>query len=79
MIKIFTSLKEMMQFCFLILLQGFPGCLRLLLFYWVYKLVLMSDWEAEIISADLHSEGSGLAVMNLQFKMLFSPFLGPNR
>jgi len=66
----------MMQFCFLILPQGFPGCLHLLCFYWVYKLILLLGWEAEIISAGLHSEGCGLAVMNLQFKTLFSPFWG---
>lgn len=65
-----------MQLRFLILPQGFPACLRLLVLFWVYKIILLSYWEAEIISANVHSEGCGLVVMNLQFKMLFSPFLG---
>lgn len=65
-----------MQLCFLILPQGFPGYLHLLVLFGVYKIILLSYWEAEIISANLHSEDCGLVVMNLQFKMLFSRFLG---
>lgn len=56
--------------------QGFPGCLHLLVLFWIYKVILLSYWKSEIISSNLHGEGCGLAVMNLQFKMLFSPFLG---
>lgn len=65
-----------MQLCFLILPQGFPGCLHLLVLFGVYNIILLTYWEAKIISANLHSEDCGLVVMKLQFKMLFSAFLG---
>lgn len=65
-----------MQLCFLILPQGFPGCSHLLVLFGVHNIILLSYWEAEIISVNLHSEDCGLVVMNLQFKMSFSPFLG---
>lgn len=47
----------MMQLYFLILSQGFPDHLCLLLFYWICKLMLLSDCEVEIFLADLWARG----------------------